>query len=57
MAHVAVEYGPDLVSLEGRLKAAGVDFNRAERAGFPPILLCRDPAGNRWELRGENPLG
>jgi catechol 2,3-dioxygenase-like lactoylglutathione lyase family enzyme len=57
MAHVAVEYGPDLVGVEGRLKTAGVDFDRAERAGFPPILLCRDPAGNRWELRGENPLG
>ncbi len=55
MAHVAIEYGPDLAPVEDRLRKAGTPFDRAERPGFPPVLLCRDPAGNRWELRGENP--
>jgi catechol 2,3-dioxygenase-like lactoylglutathione lyase family enzyme len=55
MAHVAIEYGPALATVEDRLRQAGVPFDRAELPGFPPVLLCRDPAGNRWELRGENP--
>jgi catechol 2,3-dioxygenase-like lactoylglutathione lyase family enzyme len=55
MAHVAIEYGRDLNAVEDRLRQTGVPFDRAELPGFPPVLLCRDPAGNRWELRGENP--
>jgi catechol 2,3-dioxygenase-like lactoylglutathione lyase family enzyme len=51
-AHVAVEYGTELTEVEGRLHAAAVDFEPSERPGFPRIVICRDPAGNRWELRG-----
>ena len=54
-AHVAVEYGAALGDVEERLRAASVDFKRAGLPGFPPILTCRDPAGNLWELRGETP--
>jgi catechol 2,3-dioxygenase-like lactoylglutathione lyase family enzyme len=54
-AHVAIEYGPDLTTVEERLLQAGVAFERAALPGFPPVLLCRDPAGNSWELRGESP--
>ena len=54
-AHVAIAYGPALTTVEDRLRQAGVPFDRAELPGLPPVLLCRDPAGNRWELRGENP--
>jgi hypothetical protein len=53
-AHVAVEYGPGLGAVEGRLRQAAVDFDAfdpSERPGFPRVVLCRDPAGNRWELR------
>jgi catechol 2,3-dioxygenase-like lactoylglutathione lyase family enzyme len=53
-AHVAVGFGPDLDLVEVRLKEAAVDFNRGQRDGFPPIILCRDPAGNLWELRGDD---
>ena len=56
-AHVAIEYGPELGVVEDRLRQAGVHFDRADLPGFPPVLLCRDPAGNRWELRGESPSG
>ena len=51
-AHVAVTYGPQLGDVEARLKEAGVPFDRGERSGFPPVVICQDPAGNRWELRG-----
>jgi catechol 2,3-dioxygenase-like lactoylglutathione lyase family enzyme len=51
-AHVAVEYGGDLGAVEGRLRDAAVEFDAGERAGFPRVVMCRDPAGNRWELRG-----
>ncbi len=54
-AHVAVEYGAALLDVEERLRRASVDFQRAQLSGFPPILTCRDPAGNLWELRGEPP--
>jgi hypothetical protein len=50
-AHVAVEYGATLGTVEGRLRQAAVEFDASERPGFPRVVLCRDPAGNRWELR------
>jgi hypothetical protein len=52
-AHVAVEYGSELVDVEERLAKAAVEFRSSERPGFPQVLNCRDPAGNLWELRGE----
>jgi catechol 2,3-dioxygenase-like lactoylglutathione lyase family enzyme len=50
-AHVAVEYGGALGEVEKRLEGAAVAFDASERPGFPRVVLCRDPAGNRWELR------
>ncbi|MBV9661768.1 MAG: hypothetical protein JO337_11480 [Acidimicrobiales bacterium] len=52
-AHVAVALGPALAEIERRLQDNDIEFDSLARPGFPPILLCRDPAGNRWELRGE----
>lgn len=51
-AHVAVTFGPDLAGVEQRLTDAGIEFQASQREGFPRIAICRDPAGNRWELRG-----
>jgi catechol 2,3-dioxygenase-like lactoylglutathione lyase family enzyme len=55
-AHVAVAYGAGLGEVEDRLRAAEIDFQSRVTPGFPPTLMCRDPAGNLWELRGEEPV-
>jgi hypothetical protein len=49
-AHVAVEVGADLAAMEQRLDAAGVEHSANDFVGTP-VILCCDPAGNRWELR------
>ena len=51
-AHVAIEYGADLAAVEDRLNQAAIEFQSSERPGFPRIINCQDPGGNRWELRG-----
>lgn len=53
-AHVAVEFDEDeLSSIRGKLDARGLEFSEGDaRPGFPRTLFVRDPAGNRWELRG-----
>lgn len=51
-AHVAISYGSDLDQVEKRLRDQGIDCDRFANSGFPPIVICLDPAGNRWELRG-----
>jgi catechol 2,3-dioxygenase-like lactoylglutathione lyase family enzyme len=51
-AHVAVGFGSALGDVEHRLQEADVKFDSAHRSGFPRVLFCQDPAGNRWELRG-----
>jgi catechol 2,3-dioxygenase-like lactoylglutathione lyase family enzyme len=48
-AHVALSID-DVDSLRQRLEAADVDFTTNEFDGLR-ILFCRDPSGNRWELR------
>jgi len=50
-AHVAVELGDDLASLEGKFDQAGYQYTAADGEDRRTVL-CRDPAGNRWELRG-----
>jgi len=50
-AHVAIEFGPELAEIQRRLEQAAVKFRALEQPGGPHVLLCRDPAGNRWELR------
>jgi catechol 2,3-dioxygenase-like lactoylglutathione lyase family enzyme len=48
-AHVALSID-DAGPLETRLADGAVDFTTMEFDGLR-ILFCRDPAGNRWELR------
>lgn len=53
-AHVAVEIGEDLPTLETRLKNAGIEHGALDIDGVR-VVFCQDPAGNRWELRGTEP--
>lgn len=48
-AHVAVEVD-DLARVADRLRQTGQRFEMSERPDLT-VVLCRDPAGNRWELR------
>jgi len=48
-AHVAIELD-DIDAVSSRLSARGQAFEANQRDGMT-VLLCRDPAGNRWELR------
>jgi catechol 2,3-dioxygenase-like lactoylglutathione lyase family enzyme len=52
-AHVAVAYGAQLADVESRLQERSIAYDSAQRDGFPRVVFCQDPAGNRWELRGE----
>jgi len=52
-AHVAMAFGTGLDDVERRLESRGIVYESGQRAGFPRVILCRDPAGNRWELRGD----
>ena len=51
-AHTAIELGDELDTVAGRLRDAGIEFGDGEFDGRR-ILFCQDPAGNRWELRGD----
>lgn len=53
-AHVAVEVGGDLPALELKLQEAGVEHSPRDIGGVP-VVVCQDPAGNRWELRSTLP--
>jgi hypothetical protein len=51
-AHVAVVVGDSFAPAVARLEAAGHKVSVGDGvAGAGQIGLCRDPAGNRWELR------
>jgi catechol 2,3-dioxygenase-like lactoylglutathione lyase family enzyme len=50
MAHVAIAVTGESDAIEARLVEAGFAFKTAEFDGTR-IILCKDPAGNRWELR------
>jgi len=53
-AHVAVELGDYLTTLESKFDEASYEYTAFEgRNGR--VLFCQDPAGNRWELRGPPP--
>jgi hypothetical protein len=50
-AHVAIELGDDLNDLRSKFEKSDyvyTTYNGPEG----PVLFCQDPAGNRWELRG-----
>lgn len=51
LAHTAVEVDPEI---EHRLDAAGIE-HKSSKFGDRLIFLCRDPAGNKWELRTDAP--
>jgi len=46
-AHTAIEVDD---AIEARLEAAGIAYRAGEREALR-VVLCEDPAGNRWELR------
>ena len=48
-AHVALVID-DLAPICGRLEEREYDYQVAQRPDLT-VLLCADPAGNRWELR------
>ena len=48
-AHVAIVVD-DLDDLGHRLDDRGVTYTRGENRGLG-VIICCDPAGNRWELR------
>jgi catechol 2,3-dioxygenase-like lactoylglutathione lyase family enzyme len=50
-AHVAVELGDNLSTLEDKFEEAGYKYEARDR-GTERTVICQDPAGNRWELRG-----
>ena len=55
--HSAIDYGAGLAEVEQRLARAGVEFNAVEGLQAPDgselrIVICKDPGGNQWELRG-----
>ncbi len=50
MAHTAIDVSGESEAIQTRLSAAGIPFKAAEFDGNR-IVLCKDPAGNRWELR------
>ena len=50
MAHTAIDVGGECDAIAARLEDAGIRFKTAEFDGNR-IILCKDPAGNRWELR------
>ena len=52
-AHVAMAFGTGLEDVERRLEERGIGYDSGQRPGFPRVLICLDPAGNRWELRGD----
>jgi catechol 2,3-dioxygenase-like lactoylglutathione lyase family enzyme len=52
MAHTAIEVDPEI---ERRLDLAGIE-HKSSTFGDRHIFLCRDPAGNKWELRTDIPL-
>lgn len=57
-AHVALDYDGELAAVKGRLAAAGIEYHhltQIEPLVDSAIVVCDDPAGNHWELRG--PLG
>lgn len=53
-AHVAVDVGRDLPGIEVKLVQAGHEGEVRARDGSR-VVVCTDPAGNKWELRGTSP--
>ena len=51
MAHTAIDVGGESDAIARRLHDAAIHFKEAEFDGNR-IIFCKDPAGNRWELRG-----
>ncbi len=50
-AHVAVVLGDDLDAVAERLRNRGIPNEHFDTPDGNHVVLCRDPAGNRWELR------
>ena len=56
-AHVAIDLGSGLDEVAARLAAAGHEYELFPFDAYR-LVWIRDPAGNRWELRGTpGPVG
>ena len=49
--HVAVVVGDGLDDVVTKLRGRGAEVEVFEGFGSGRVATCRDPAGNRWELR------
>lgn len=58
LAHVAVVFGDELDAVAERLQERGDEVRLIEGQGFgvDRVVFTKDPAGNRWELRGHATL-
>jgi hypothetical protein len=53
--HVNVGVPVDGLDAESRSLTEVLGYcNSFRHPGFPKALFCQDPAGNRWELRGDD---
>jgi catechol 2,3-dioxygenase-like lactoylglutathione lyase family enzyme len=50
--HTALHFGDDLPLIEDRLTKAFSEIVLTDALNGHRVILCCDPAGNRWELRG-----
>jgi catechol 2,3-dioxygenase-like lactoylglutathione lyase family enzyme len=50
-AHVAVDLGDGLHELRSKFDTSDYEYRTFDGPNGP-TLFCQDPAGNRWELRG-----
>ena len=51
-AHVALDYGDALAAVGERLTARSWKFATSDSPDGRRTILCKDPSGNRFELRG-----
>lgn len=49
-AHTAIDVTGESAEIESRLAAADIPFTAGEFGGIR-LVICKDPAGNGWELR------
>jgi len=50
-AHTAIDVSGECEAIEERLRSSGTPFSEGGLDG-QKVLICKDPAGNGWELRG-----
>ena len=51
-AHVALEFGDQITEIDRRLTERSWHFDTSHSPDGRRTLLCKDPSGNKFELRG-----